>query len=84
MATAEISASTLKLAAKRAGKLGAEGRDERLIELAEDWENTLQPLPEGRWEDIDDAVKSQLVAIRDGAVVTTRDRQPLAGRGSSQ
>lgn len=66
VATAEISASTLKLAAKRAGKLGAEGRDERLIELSEDWENTLQPLPEGRWEDIDDAVKSQLVAIRDG------------------
>lgn len=66
VATAEISASTLKLSAKRAGKLGAEGRDERLTELAEDWEQTLTPLPEGRWEDLDESIKSQLVSVRDG------------------
>ncbi|MGP6174410.1 ATP-dependent DNA helicase [Corynebacterium sp. A21] len=78
VATAEISASTLKLSAKRAGKLGAEGRDEKLSELAEDWEKILTPLPEGRWEDIDDSVKSQMVAVRDGlwSVRETINRQP--------
>lgn len=65
VATAEISATNLKLAAKRGGKLGAEGRDEKLVELADDWEQTVSPLPEGRWEDLDDTVKSQLVAVRD-------------------
>lgn len=65
VATAEISATTLKLSAKRAGKLGAESRDEKLVELADEWEQTVAPLPEGRWEDLDEAVKSQLTAVKD-------------------
>lgn len=78
VATAEISATTLKLSAKRAGKLNAEGREDKLVELAEDWEQTIAVLPEGRWEDLDDAVKSQLTAVRDAiwSVRETIGRSP--------
>lgn len=66
VATAEISPTALRLAAKRAGKLGAEGRDERLDSLTEDWATTADSLSDGRWTDLDAAARGSLSALRDG------------------
>ena len=66
VATAEISPTALRLAAKRAGKLGAEGRDERLESLTEDWATTADSLTDGRWTDLDAAARGSLSALRDG------------------
>ncbi|MCK7638537.1 ATP-dependent DNA helicase [Corynebacterium pygosceleis] len=65
VATAEISGPALTLLAKRAGKLGAEGRDEKVSALAGDWEKLSAAMPEGRWNVIDPSATSLLTALRD-------------------
>ncbi|MBI9001400.1 ATP-dependent DNA helicase [Corynebacterium sp. CCM 9185] len=65
VATAEISGPALTLLAKRAGKLGAEGREEKVTDLAGDWEKLVRALPEGRWNVIDPSATSLLTALRD-------------------
>ncbi|MEZ2188469.1 ATP-dependent DNA helicase [Corynebacterium sp. CCM 9204] len=66
VATAEVSGPALTLLAKRAGKLGAEGREEKVTDLAGDWEKLTSALPEGRWNVIDPSAMSLLTALRDG------------------
>lgn len=63
VATAEVSARALKMAANRAKPLGAEGKDQRLAEQADDLAQAMRDLPEGRWTDIDGQFKGQLVSI---------------------
>ncbi|MDO5454367.1 MAG: ATP-dependent DNA helicase [Corynebacterium sp.] len=66
VATAEISSRSLKMAAKRAEKLGAEGRDKRLEELAEDLDAVTELQEPGRWIAIDEPVRASLTGLRDG------------------
>jgi len=66
VATNELSAATLKLAAKRAGKLDAEGRDTKLEDLTDDWIAVAELLEPGRWTTIDDVARSPLNGLRDG------------------
>ncbi len=66
VATAEISSRSLKMAAKRAEKLGAEGRDKKLEELAEDLDAVTELQGPGRWTAIDEPVRASLTGLRDG------------------
>ncbi|AGS35610.1 Rad3-related DNA helicase [Corynebacterium maris DSM 45190] len=66
VATAEISSRSLKMAAKRAEKLGAEGRDKKLEELAEDLDAVTELQGPGRWTAIDEPVLASLTGLRDG------------------
>lgn len=66
VATAEISSRSLKMAAKRAEKLNAEGRDKRLEELAEDLDAVTELQEPGRWTAIDEPVRTSLTGLRDG------------------
>lgn len=66
VATSELSRTALTLAAKRAGKLGADGADDRLVELTDDWQAAAALLPDGRWTGLDDIARGPLVGLRDG------------------
>ena len=66
VATNELSRTALTLAAKRAGKLGADGVDDKLVELTDDWQAAAATLPDGRWTDLDEIARGPLVGLRDG------------------
>ncbi|QGU05424.1 ATP-dependent DNA helicase [Corynebacterium comes] len=66
VATNELSRTALTLAAKRAGKLGADGTDDRLVELTDDWQAAAALLPDGRWTDLDEIARGPLAGLRDG------------------
>ncbi|MDU0479813.1 ATP-dependent DNA helicase [Staphylococcus chromogenes] len=65
VATSEISVTSLNLAAKRAGKLGAEGRDEKLSDIAKDLEDAFLTADEGRWKSMPLPAQNALLAIKD-------------------
>lgn len=65
VATSEISVTSLNLAAKRAGKLGAEGRDEKLSDIAKDLEDAFLTADEGRWKSMPLPAQNALIAIKD-------------------
>ncbi|WP_047240815.1 ATP-dependent DNA helicase [Corynebacterium epidermidicanis] len=65
VATNEISVTSLNLAAKRAGKLGAEGRDEKLSDIAKDLEDAFLTAEEGRWKSMPLPAQNALIAIKD-------------------
>ena len=60
VSTAEINARSIKMAANRAKSLGAEGKDVRLAELADDFAIFIGSYDSGRWVDMDEPSKSQL------------------------
>ncbi|WP_300907841.1 ATP-dependent DNA helicase [Corynebacterium stationis] len=60
VATAEINARAIKMAANRAKSLGAEGKDIRLAELADDFAIFIDSYDSGRWVDMDEPSKNQL------------------------
>lgn len=66
VATNELSAATLKIAAKRAGKLDADGKDTKLEEITDDWVTISQLLEPGRWTSIAEDARGPLVGLRDG------------------
>lgn len=66
VSTTEIGVTALNLSARRAGKLGADGRDERLIDTAKEWEQVMFNLDPGRLLTLPAALRPTLVALRDG------------------
>lgn len=82
VASNELSRTALTLAAKRAGKLDADGRDDKLVELTDDWLAAAQLLPDGRWTDIDDTARGPLAGLRDG-LWSLRDAIARAPEGES-
>lgn len=60
VSTAEINARAIKMAANRAKSLGAEGKDVRLGELADDFAIFIGTYESGRWVDMDEPSKNQL------------------------
>ena len=60
VSTAEINARAIKMAANRAKSLGAEGKDVRLAELADDFAIFIDSYDSGRWVDMDEPAKNQL------------------------
>lgn len=65
VATNELSPTMLKLAATRAGKLGAEQAQEKIVAAAEDWSAIATSAPVGRWTEIPELVDAPLAALRD-------------------
>ncbi|MDK8808250.1 ATP-dependent DNA helicase [Corynebacterium striatum] len=65
VSTAEITSRAIKMAANRAKSLGANGKDQRLAELADEFTVLLSEFGPGRWTDMPDNAKSQLTALGD-------------------
>ncbi|CQD05577.1 TPA: ATP-dependent DNA helicase [Corynebacterium striatum] len=65
VSTAEITSRAIKMAANRAKSLGANGKDQRLAELADEFTILLSEFGPGRWTDMPDNAKSQLTALGD-------------------
>ncbi|MFS0002980.1 ATP-dependent DNA helicase [Corynebacterium striatum] len=65
VSTAEITARAIKMAANRAKSLGANGKDQRLAELADEFTILLSEFGPGRWTDMPDNAKSQITALGD-------------------
>ncbi|MDK8450844.1 ATP-dependent DNA helicase [Corynebacterium mastitidis] len=82
VATDHITPAALHLAAKRAGKLGADGQEAKLIEAADAWDDHVPALPAGRWTGVDDHTRSLLVGMRD-EIWATRSRIAKAPEGES-
>lgn len=64
-ATAAINARSLRMMATRARSLGAEGKDARLTEQADDFAQDVSELPPGRWKNIEGPIKGQLVSLQE-------------------
>ncbi|WP_305086265.1 ATP-dependent DNA helicase [Corynebacterium sp. CCUG 65737] len=65
VATNEISPHALRLAARRAGKLGENRRKDTLEELIDDFAAVLDTESPGRWETISDPTRAAFVAVQD-------------------
>lgn len=76
VSTAEITGRALKMAANRAKSLGAEGKDQRLAQLAEEFSMLLAEFEPGRWVDLPDNAKQQLTSVGD----TLRDCKEAISR----
>ncbi|MGP5602155.1 ATP-dependent DNA helicase [Corynebacterium casei] len=78
VSTAEINARAIKMAANRANSLGAEGKDVRLGELADDFAIFIGTYESGRWVDMDEPSKNQL----DGLATAIIDCKTAVSRPS--
>ncbi|WP_273415317.1 ATP-dependent DNA helicase [Corynebacterium appendicis] len=72
VATNELSARALTLAARRAGKLKAKTEQQKLEELIDDFSAVLDLETPGRWETISDPARASFAAVRD-ALWRTRE-----------
>ncbi|QTH59415.1 ATP-dependent DNA helicase [Corynebacterium hindlerae] len=82
VATNEISVTSLNLTAKRAGKLGAEGREEKVSELAKELDDAFLIAPEGRWKQMPESAQHSLIALKD-SLWSLRDTIQRAPDGES-
>lgn len=62
VATSEISANSLKLAGNRGNKLSS---DNKISELAEEFDLLLKPMRNGRWEHMPEGLEGPFKALRD-------------------
>lgn len=65
VSTAEITGRALKMAANRAKSLGANGKDQRLTEQANELSQLLADFAPGRWTDLPEEAKQQLMGLAD-------------------
>ncbi|MHB2253224.1 ATP-dependent DNA helicase [Corynebacterium aurimucosum] len=65
VSTAEITGRALKMAANRAKALGANGKDQRLTEQANEMSQLLGEFAPGRWTDLPENAKQQLMGLAD-------------------
>lgn len=65
VSTAEITGRALKMAANRAKSLGANGKDQRLAEQANELSQLLGEFAPGRWTDLPEEAKQQLMGLAD-------------------
>ncbi|MEJ5928693.1 ATP-dependent DNA helicase [Corynebacterium sp. H128] len=65
VATNEISVTSLNMAAKRAGKLGAEGREDKVTDLARELDDAFMSAPDGRWKAMPEVAQNILIAVKD-------------------
>ena len=76
VSTAEITGRAIKMAANRAKSLGAQGKDQRLSQMADEFVMLLGEFPPGRWIDMPDNAKQQLTSLGD----TLRDCKEAIAR----
>lgn len=65
VSTAEITGRALKMAANRAKALGANGKDQRLTEQANELSQLLGEFTPGRWTNLPEEAKQQLMGLAD-------------------
>lgn len=65
VSTAEITGRALKMAANRAKSLGANSKDQRLSEQANELSQLLGEFTPGRWTDLPEEAKQQLMSLAD-------------------
>lgn len=65
VSTAEITGRALKMAASRSKSLGANGKDQRLSEQANELSQLLAGFAPGRWTDLPEEAKRQLMGLAD-------------------
>ena len=65
VSTAEITGRALKMAANRAKSLGANSKDQRLAEQANELSQLLGEFAPGRWTDLPEEAKQQLMGLAD-------------------
>lgn len=65
VSTAEITGRALKMAANRAKSLGTNGKDQRLSEQANELSQLLGEFTPGRWTDLPEEAKQQLMSLAD-------------------
>lgn len=82
VATNEIGVTALSMSARRAGKLGANGKDEKVVDIAKEWEDEMLTIESGRITDLPDSLRSQLVSLRD-ALWSLRDQVSHAPDGEA-
>ncbi|QGU01393.1 hypothetical protein CKALI_02520 [Corynebacterium kalinowskii] len=82
VASNEISVTSLNLTAKRAGKLGAEGREDKVTELAKELDDVFVGAPEGRWKAMPETAQHTLIALKD-ALWSLRETISRAPEGES-
>ncbi|MGI0542389.1 ATP-dependent DNA helicase [Corynebacterium aquatimens] len=82
VATNELTARTLTLAARRAGKLKATTEQEKLEQLIDDFSAVLDIETPGRWETISEPARGAFAALRDG-IWKTREAIARAPEGES-
>ncbi|MGO2865386.1 ATP-dependent DNA helicase [Corynebacterium casei] len=84
VSTAEINARAIKMAANRAKSLGAEGKDVRLGELADDFAIFIGTYESGRWVDMDEPSKNQLDGLATAIIdCKTAVSRPSEGEASN-
>lgn len=76
VSTAEITGRAIKMAANRAKSLGAQGKDQRLSQMADEFVMLLGEFPPDRWIDMPDNAKQQLTSLGD----TLRDCKEAIAR----
>ncbi|WP_151529775.1 MULTISPECIES: ATP-dependent DNA helicase [Corynebacterium] len=64
VSTNSLSSTALKLTATRAGKVGVDGKEQKLTELAEEWDRTLEAEDAGRWLEISEEASGMLLSVR--------------------
>ncbi|WIM67261.1 ATP-dependent DNA helicase [Corynebacterium breve] len=82
VATSEVSARTLSMSARRAGKLGATTEKDKLQDVIDDFTAAVDLEEPGRWENISDSARGGFVAVRD-ALWRTRDAIARTPEGES-
>ncbi|MCF4007426.1 ATP-dependent DNA helicase [Corynebacterium uropygiale] len=65
VATASLSSTMVRMVARRAKKLGAEGADATVEEAAQSLEEALLRQEPGRWTDLPEEARDELVGLRD-------------------
>ncbi|WP_026209506.1 ATP-dependent DNA helicase [Corynebacterium caspium] len=65
VSSAQITATGIKMAAKRAGKLSGDGSETKLIDIAENWDTYSDTLAAGRWTQVAEHTRTLLVGLRD-------------------
>ncbi|MDO5032992.1 ATP-dependent DNA helicase [Corynebacterium sp.] len=73
VSTAEITGRALKMAANRVKSLGSTAKGERLSQQAEEMTMLLGEFAPGRWTDLPDNAKAQLMALADTLRVSRED-----------
>ncbi|BFN17753.1 ATP-dependent DNA helicase [Corynebacterium ulcerans] len=65
VATNEIGVTALTMSSRRAGKLGAGDKDQKLIDISKEWEDAMLAVEPGRLTSLPESLKQQTIALRD-------------------
>lgn len=84
VSTTDIGLTALNLSARRAGKLGAAGRDDKLIDVAKQWEQAMLGIDPGRVTQMPAELEPTLIALADALYqLRTAIQRPAEGEATN-